>query len=384
MAESLDALETIDLLYQAAVDPALWPDALDRLARATGGAGTAMIPITPNNTAGLVVSPALQEANVEYEREWWRHDTRVLRIFSRKLKGGVCCEAELFTEDEIARDPLRQDFCRHYGFGAFAAQLVMPLPDFVVAFSVQRALKRGQFEGRQLATLGLLGKHAARALLISTHLAGARSTARALSEALERFQCGALIVDRHLRIVHANRAAEMMIGDGLAVSEGRLTASLPAERARFQRFLKAALAASEGGDDTDPVALSRPRGGKPFIVQAMPVSARMAAFDLQQGAAALVLVVDPDAEARPSLAKALALLGLTPAEARLAVLIGEGRSRGEAAALLGIATSTASDTIKRIYAKLDISSQSALVRLLDRLAVLAARRNGSFSQLMQN
>ncbi len=35
MAESLDALETIDLLYQAAVDPALWPDALDRFARAS-------------------------------------------------------------------------------------------------------------------------------------------------------------------------------------------------------------------------------------------------------------------------------------------------------------------------------------------------------------
>ena len=136
MAEAAEALETIDLLYRAAVEPELWPEALQSLALSTGGIGTAMIPITPQNTAGLIVSPELQEPNIEYEREWWRHDTRVLRIHTRKLKGGVCCEAELFTGDELARDPLRQEFLRSYGIGSFAAQLVAPVPDFVVALSV--------------------------------------------------------------------------------------------------------------------------------------------------------------------------------------------------------------------------------------------------------
>ncbi len=373
MAESLEALETIDLLYQAAIDPALWPDALDRLSRATGGVGTAMIPITPQNTAGLVVSPALQEANVEYEREWWQHDTRVLRIFSRKLKGGVCCEAELFTDDEVRRDPLRQEFLRSWGIGAFAAQLVTPLPNFVVAFSVQRALKRGQFEKRELATLGLLGKHAGRALLISTHLGRARSTGRALSETLEQFQCGALILDASLRVLHANRAGEAMIGDGINVQRGELTASAQELRASFQRFLNCALVTDAGGGDADPIALPRPSGGKPLIAQAVPVSRSVARFSLPRSASIFVLVVDPEGGGRPAPNRALSLLGLTPAEARLALLIGEGRSRGDAAAMLGITASTASDAIKRIYAKLDISSQSALVRLLDRLAWLARR-----------
>jgi DNA-binding CsgD family transcriptional regulator len=373
MAESLDALDTIDLLYQAAIDPALWPDALERFSRATGGVGTAMIPITPQNTAGLVVSPALQEANVEYEREWWQHDTRVLRIFSRKLKGGVCCEAELFTDDEVRRDPLRQEFLRAWGIGAFAAQLVTPLPNFVVAFSVQRALKRGQFEKRELATLGLLGKHAARALLISTQLGRARSTGRALSETIEQFQCGALLLDANLRVLHANRAGEAMIGDGINVQRGELTASAQELRAPFQRLLKCVLVTDADGGDADPIALPRPGGGKPLLAQAVPVSRSVARFSLPQSASILVLIVDPEAGGRPAPDTALSLLGLTPAEARLALLIGEGRSRGEAASMLGITASTASDTIKRIYAKLDISSQSALVRLLDRLAWLARR-----------
>jgi DNA-binding CsgD family transcriptional regulator len=38
--------------------------------------------------------------------------------------------------------------------------------------------------------------------------------------------------------------------------------------------------------------------------------------------------------------------------------------------VLGISESTASDTVKQVYAKLDISRQSELVRLVDRLGAL--------------
>ena len=94
------------------------------------------------------------------------------------------------------------------------------------------------------------------------------------------------------------------------------------------------------------------------------------------GAVALVIIVDPEEDDRPSPVEALRLLGLTRCEARLAALIGAGYSRGKAAEALGIAESTASDTIKQIYSKLDISRQSELVRLTGRLAVLKPGRNG--------
>lgn len=372
MARGAKTLETIDLLYQAAVSPELWPDALDGLAAATGGLGTAMIPITPQSTAGLIVSPALAEANVEYEKEWWRHDTRVLRIFSRRLKGGVTCEAELFTDDEVARDPMRQEFLRSYGFGAFAAQLVTPLPNFVVAFSVQRSLKRGHFDKAELETLGLLGRHAARALLVSTKLAAARGAGRILADALTHFQCGAMIVDRNLGVVRANSAAEAMMGDGIALSAGQITASASGARRGFQRFLRAALL-QDAGEAEGPIALPRASGAKPLLAQAIPLAKELEEQSVAPGRCVLVLLVDPERGA-PAPAKALSLLGLTPAETRLAVLIGAGKSRRDAADVLGISLWTASDALKRIFAKLDISSQSALVRLMDRLEPLASDR----------
>jgi DNA-binding CsgD family transcriptional regulator/PAS domain-containing protein len=373
MGGTSHTLETIDLLYRAALEPELWPEALHQLALASGGVGTAMIRITPQNTAGLVVSPELREPNVEYEREWWRHDTRVLRIFSRKLTDGVCCEAELFTDDEVKRDPLRQEFLRSYGLGAFAAQLVQPLPEFVVSFSVQRALARGHFEKRDLDTLKLLGQHAARALVISTRLAGLGRLGRTVTHALDQFDCGALVIDREFRIMFANQAAERLFGDGLAASQGKLQSMHREGQDALRQFLTCVFEKNLQSAESGPVALPRPNGGRPLLMQAIPIPARPDDPTLPYGPAALVIVVDPDCNGDYSTTQALRLLGLTPSEARLAELIGAGRSRAAAADALGISEATVSDTIKQVYSKLDISRQSELVRLVERLAILRSR-----------
>jgi DNA-binding CsgD family transcriptional regulator len=378
MGESAEALETIELLYQAAVDPTLWPEALHRFALATGGFGTAMIPITPGSTAGLVLSPELLESRPDYDREWYRHDTRVARIHSRKLSNGVCCESQLFTKDEIANDPMRQEFCRSYGMGSFAAQLVAPLPNFVVAFSVMRAVEHGEFDKRELKTLDLLGRHAARALVISTQLAAARGYERSLAAVLATFDGAAFVVDRACNVMFANEAAEALIGDGLTVHRGSLAASSKVHRAAFTHFMQSAIRGDASPGEIEPIALPRPSGRRPLILQVMPIAVESVEVGLPVGAAALVLVVDPERRRDANSERELRLLGLTASEARLAAVIGKGVSRVEAAETLGLSPSTVSDTVKDIYAKLDIKRQSELVRLVDRLAVLATRgKNGA-------
>jgi DNA-binding CsgD family transcriptional regulator len=59
--------------------------------------------------------------------------------------------------------------------------------------------------------------------------------------------------------------------------------------------------------------------------------------------------------------------GLTPAEARLASIIAEGRNPGQAAQELQIATSTARNHLKAIFAKTATRRESELVALLSRL-----------------
>lgn len=370
MAETIESLETVDLLYRAAVDPTLWPEALQKLAFCAGGMGTAMIRITPGNKDGLIVSPTLEESNVEYQREWWKHDSRVLRIHTRKLSQGVCCEAEIFSSDEIARDPLRQEFLRSYGIGAFAAHLVAPLPNFVVAFSVQRALELGEFSAQNLATIDLLGRHAARALTISVRL----SAERALSQTLAQVNSAAFLVDGSLRVVRMNGAAERLLGHGLTLSEGHLDASSSRGQSALKRLMHSVLQKDALGAELGAVAIERP-GRQPLLLQAIPIAPDCFIESGLPNMAALIVAVDPEVTERQDPVRELRLLGLTAAEAKIAALLGSGLSRAETADRLGLSPLTVSGTIKTIYSKLQISRQSQLVRLLERIAVLRTGSN---------
>ena len=60
------------------------------------------------------------------------------------------------------------------------------------------------------------------------------------------------------------------------------------------------------------------------------------------------------------------LFGLTPQEARLALLLADGSTLAAAAHSLGVAETAARSYSKRIYAKMGIRSQSDIVRMVYR------------------
>lgn len=325
MSREEQALATVDILYRAAVEPDLWPDALERLALSVGCIGMAMIPITPNSTTGLIVSPSMREVEADYRREWWRHDSRVRRIFARRLARGVFCEAQLFGADEVAKDPFRQEFCRQHGIGSFAVQLIELWPGHVVAFSGQRAARRGQFEEEELGRLRWLGQHAARALTIALKIAAGDAVVDGLLAMLERFEGGVFVLNAEGEVALMNARAQRLLGDGLGVAKRRLTAAGSDRQHAVDQLISAALGRAGDAAASAPIALPRPSGRKPLLVQAMPLSSRRTLDALAtpglRARGALLLVVDPERQSKTP-HEGLRLLGLTAAEARLAALVG--------------------------------------------------------------
>lgn len=105
------------------------------------------------------------------------------------------------------------------------------------------------------------------------------------------------------------------------------------------------------------------------------VAPRSASLDPDPLAAAIRLIRRPgdarravtSSRADDAGARAEALrrrFGLTPAEARVALLLGRGRSVGEIAAALGVATTTVRTHLRQIFAKTNTHRQSELLMLL--------------------
>jgi DNA-binding CsgD family transcriptional regulator len=81
----------------------------------------------------------------------------------------------------------------------------------------------------------------------------------------------------------------------------------------------------------------------------------------------MVLIVDPGAQSRAAAGTLRTTFGLTAAEGRVAVLIGNGLSGPQTAAALGISPSTVKSHLKHCFEKIGVHSQVGLSRILGAL-----------------
>jgi DNA-binding CsgD family transcriptional regulator len=167
-----------------------------------------------------------------------------------------------------------------------------------------------------------------------------------------------------------NGGAERLLADPgnfLVMRNGRLHARHVASNLRLQAMLDGA---GVGGHrmqrarETLPIPLERPNR-RPLLIELF--SMRDVVTPLSRKAFGILTITDPDARPVGQEARVCAALGLTEAEARLAVLLAGGESIDAAAAALEIATSTARDRVKTIFSKTDTHRQGELVALLSRI-----------------
>ena len=161
-----------------------------------------------------------------------------------------------------------------------------------------------------------------------------------------------------------NTEAEVLLGDGLTEQRGKLFAARPADQTALERIIATAIDRGFGQFNLEPIAFDRVEG-RPLIAQAMPVDGAVL-----RRPAAMILLSDPSGDHDTNIGPALQLLGLTPAEARMAALVGTGRSPKEATERLEVTEQTAQTYLKIVYDKLAIARQTELARIVTRLESL--------------
>ena len=151
-------------------------------------------------------------------------------------------------------------------------------------------------------------------------------------------------------------------GDGLIDRDGALYAWLPADDSRLQRLVARALPEVWGEPPSGgSMTVQRPSGRTRLGLHVSPVGDGEADFGAHR-VAVLVLVVDPAGSPRIEAQRVALMLGLTPSEGRMAALLADGLRPREIAAAAGWQESYVRWLIQRVYKKLGVNRQAALVR----------------------
>jgi DNA-binding CsgD family transcriptional regulator/PAS domain-containing protein len=368
-------LAAVDLIYDAAPDPSLWPDALDAVAKCFDDVGANLFWRTAQGTFEILASPGLEESGREYQRVWFTQDVRAIRASERQLwllRDSVT-DRHVVTEQEMATHPFYTEFLAKYGLRWVASAGVSPNPSILVAVSVQRSASKPAFSDDELDLLTVLSRHVEKSLRLSVRLLDAELRDVEMQQALSRLGVGVITVEAGCRVRYANAAAERLLVDhGIRVKHQQLHFENSAAQEELDRTV------SNWMEHAADSALRRPiphlirasHRERPVTVYILPVirwSTEPSHFLTRTRAIVLVIDQQPADPLDPSTVRDL--LDLTLGEARVAALIGAGISPKEAAERLGVAEATARNTLKRVFSKVGVSRQSELAVLLSRFAL---------------
>ncbi len=368
----------VEALLDAAFDDARWGDAfraMDLLCGLNGGQFTALATNDRGDAEATFAACYIngdphQEIVADWAENYSKFSENVPRI-GRLPIWQLTHNEDLFTATEKRTSPMYNEFQPKYDCRDQVAVVVDRRPDDRRGDGwLMWTMANGEsgWEPDKLKRIQGLLPHVRQAVRVRQELAAAEAHAYAgVSTLLEHASLGAIFLDRRGTIASANQAAERLLaaGDGIYQWRGMLRASLPHDDAKLRHLVPVALPRLGHLPVGGSLSVQR-SAGLPLIVHVHPVTPQRADFGAER-LGALVLIRDPDAN-RLDPEMVGDVLGLTPAESRVAVLLAMGRSVREIARELGRSEHTARWTLKKVLAKTDTARQSDLVRLLLQLS----------------
>ena len=347
-------------IYDSALDRAEWRLTLGQISDLLGGTAVSLKLETADSRTILASDGVSQDARIEYQNHYRKIDP-VMNFMvgtppgiygSRRIvPGRKACETPFYNEWGRRNDIV---FCIH--------ALAFRGTKRCAILSVSRSEAKGEFGDEQESLLSLLLPHLERALRFETRMAAENARVSLISEALDRWTSGVIVVDERRHIHLTNKAADLLLAeaDGIRCENGRLSAASSTQNTALQRLIAHVIGG--GALDSGRLLLARSPDRHPLAVEVVFYTSR---HTLAPGRRlALVFIVDPGLSATSPERRLQDLYRLTRAEAAIANAVSKGGGVKAAARSLGIAPSTARTHLKSVFGKTGTARQAELATLV--------------------
>ena len=359
--------QLVDDVYDAGLDPTLWPGALVSIGRFVGGEGGAIASKdtvskagTPNHHFG--VDPHYVRMYIETHSKF--DPSEPLPSFGIEQ---ILSFPDLVPYDEYCRARFFQEWMRPQGWIDAANCVLEKSATSFSFFTVLRGGSSGMVDNEMRHRMRFIVPHLRRAVLIGKTIERKAAEAATLAATLDGLSAGVILIDANGRIVDANTAGHEMLSasDVLRTVGGRLAAG----NRQSEQALSAAIAAAGCPDDTmGRMGIAVPlmaRDGARYVGHVLPMaSGARRDGSIRLSAVAAVFVRKAEFEA-PSAPEVIARhFGLTPTELRVLLAIVEIGGVSETAKALGIGEATVKTHLHRLFHKTGAKRQADLVKLV--------------------
>lgn len=359
-----EALAVVGTIYDAALDPDRWPEALERICGFLGGIAAAL---TSQNML-------TRQGRFLYS---WGDDPHFTQLYFERYvalnpclvplmllgPGEVCSASTLLPTAKFRTTRFYKEWAGPQGYGDNTAAVIEKTPAIFTFLGVSHRDEDSPVGGPARQRMSLLVPHVRRAVAIADLLNRQRVEADALAAAVDAIAAGVFLL-RDGFVVHANASGRAMLEAGtmLRLDEGLLVAC--GEEAR--RTLAATIAAggssamSLGHGEVVPLRVSN---GDRYVAHVLPLALRRRPG--RDGANMAVFVHKAALEGLLPVEAVARQFRLSPAELRVLVaLIETGGRVSDIAPMLALTEPTVKTHLRRLFAKTGTARQTDLVRMV--------------------
>jgi DNA-binding CsgD family transcriptional regulator/ribosomal protein L14 len=365
MISSVAEDRLLDGIYAAALEPERWISVLDQLRSDfdADGAMLARLDVTDGDGEILALNddPKVHSAYHDYYHAinpLARVDD--VRGYTASWKAEVLIDEDYFDRETLVASEYYQDFLRPNSAN-WGLSIRLGLQGSQRT-NIDIGRRSGRFEETAIVAARRLQPHLIRASLITKRLSGLQ--ALELYDQLDNTRAAMMLVDAGGALIHANSVGEAMLKDGnvLSVASGCVVASTMVKTAELLTAVIGATSTRISRRVGTSIVLADDNGGVTTTLTVAPVGPdKISAF--ARPLALLTLEV-PKRRNLVDQARVAERLGLTRAEARLAVWLAQGGTLAGAADMFAISINTVRTQLASIFGKTSINRQTELVRLV--------------------
>ncbi|MBN9008211.1 MAG: helix-turn-helix transcriptional regulator [Rhizobiales bacterium] len=357
--DAVDFEAFVDDIYEASVVAEHWPRVLDHLARIADAEGTLLFAVAPGESRWLSSAAIHDSMTAWAEGAWYLDNPRGARLVPR-TDPRFLTDLDEFTLAELDNEPFYTRFLRPRGLGWVVGTAIRAPSGDTLVFSIEKAFDKGPVPREVAEQLDQFRPHLARASLLSARLGLER--ARSTVSALDMIGLPAVAIAPGGRALAAN-SGFLASAPGVSIGAFDQVQFLnPAAQAMFADAIAAHPSVPTHLGRSIPVASADTH--PPFVAHVLPM--RRSSLDVFTGAVSLLFLTPLTQQSSPGPDLLQALFDLTPAEARVASMVVDGRPLDQVAMNLNVSLNTVRTQLKSVFAKTGAQRQAELVSLLGR------------------